>query len=925
MRIVIRFPLPGTWSRRLLLALPALGVLSAEAAAKNMLANSSFEVGIDHKYAVGRWYENGLPSMSLDETTKVHGAVSLKVPFSIISFRKQGPFGIELRGGSPVMVEKGKTYTFSASIKTDVADVDAALAISPIRPFEYRGHDIKREKITLGRQYTPEGFRFPWKRDSITFTADKSGEVFWVITVSSKHHGTLWVDALQFEEGPARAYAPALDLEVGLFDRTIGHIHDAGAAPRVELRAYNDSGAEKSRPARLRVLNDGGTVVSEQTIDVGAAAQSGTSRQITLDTGGANGIFIAELTLPDAPGYLQDTSFTVLPKPRRIAPEESAFGAYITPSEEALKILSRAGFHWTATLTSAERMANWGTVETSKGRYAWQDDDVELFRRYGFEILMNLEGWNFPGWAKGLSIQERTQAFANYVEAIVGHYRGKVRYFTFADELHNKIPGSHMLGSRAATWANPEEYAKWHAVAFAAAKRANKDSRIVLNTEPGGFGPDKLFRYLSPKMVDVLAANYYPYPNTVRDLKKVATNAGISSFWAPGVAINTWPLYYRYERPLSPGSAQYLENLSKTLVRTFANGADVFFHYSATYVGNTNVYSIFEHDSSLETGGAQFASLAWLLDGFKQSRRVPMARAGRIETYRFDRRDGRTVFALWSQLQSAKQRLIFKQPIRNVEIFDRMTTLVAQSGKEGLSALPLGEESRFLVVPTAEADQVGAAIAMAGFHAAELPKADKVESAGRYALLSQAVGKEGKKQIARSLWYKAPDDGWVEVLGLNAESSGQTATLTDGGLLLRFRYAWDGRAGHLVVGSLPSDLFWGERFWRSMPDRGKTSWQEGRIADDNMAGRMVGAKNGSPPPNAGLSPVAYAIKGANGLTLAIETEGEQPSPRFPMPGGWDIYVWRGEGPDRTLGIWRYVHGDKPRERDFQVRLRIVPG
>jgi hypothetical protein len=75
-----------------------------------------------------------------------------------------------------------------------------------------------------------------------------------------------------------------------------------------------------------------------------------------------------------------------------------------------------------------------------------------------------------------------------------------------------------------------------------------------------------------------------------------------------------------------------------------------------------------------------------------------MARAGRIETYRFDRRDGKTVFALWSQLQSAKQRLNFKQPIRNVEIFDRMTTLVAQSGKEGLSALPLGEQSRFLVV-----------------------------------------------------------------------------------------------------------------------------------------------------------------------------------------------------------------------------------
>ncbi len=48
-------------------------------------------------------------------------------------------------------------------------------------------------------------------------------------------------------------------------------------------------------------------------------------------------------------------------------PEQSSFGAYITPSEEGVRIFARAGFHWTATLTSAEYLANWGAVEPKKG------------------------------------------------------------------------------------------------------------------------------------------------------------------------------------------------------------------------------------------------------------------------------------------------------------------------------------------------------------------------------------------------------------------------------------------------------------------------------------------------------------------------------------------------------------------------------
>ncbi len=86
---------------------------------------------------------------------------------------------------------------------------------------------------------------------------------------------------------------------------------------------------------------------------------------------------------------------------------------------------------------------------------------------------------------------------------------------------------------------------------------------------------------------------------------------------------------------------------------------------------------------------------------------------------------------------------------------------------------------------------------------------------------------------------------------------------------------------------------------------------------------MIKAKAAPPPRKPGLAPTAYAIEGARGFGLAIETAGEQPNPRHAMPGAWDLYVWRGEGSERKIGVWRYVHGGTPRERDIKVRLRVM--
>lgn len=904
----------------------ACSALSHPAAARNLLANSSFEIGPDHRYAIGRWYMQGLPNTSVDEKTKVHGRVSLRVPFSRKGYNRLNIFGIELRAGVGTPVEKGKKYTFSVYLKADVADPNASLEIHPRPPYEHRGRAIARQKIKMGRKYTPQGWEFPWRRFSITFTAKKTEDVFWSVHVDSKQRGTLWADAVQFEEGELRDYAPLDDFEVGLMDRVLGHIHDVGKTPQFDLIVANTSGNPLSRRARVRVLSDTGKIVSEQNLVLKAGPRERRTEKISLDVKKSNGFFVAELAMPDLPGgYHQDTVFSILPKPREMKATESAFGTYATPSEEGLRILARAGFRWTATLTSAEILANWGLVESRKGKYAWRDEELELFRKHGFEIMMNLEGWAYPRWAEKLSIEERTRDFARYVEASTRHHRGKIRYFNFADEIHNKVPGSHMLGRRAATWKNAKEYAAWHEVAYAAAKRGNPDSVIVLNTEPGGYGPDHMFKYLSPKSVDILAANYYPYPDRIKYLKRSADSAGVSTLWAPGVAINTWPTYFRNKRPMNEGSGRYLDRLARTLIQTFANGADVFFHYDATYVGNTNVYSIYEHDSSLETGGAQFAALAWLIDGFKQARKVPMVRSTKLDTYRFDRRDGNTVFAIWSTLEGDGQKLTFKAPLTGVRLYDRWTNEISTGSGEGLEKLALGAGVRFLIVPSAQADSIERTLSISRYTVSALPDAKSVQRAGPYALLTEEVGKKNARKERIQFWYEDPNSGWTELLSRDIGKDGPAVRLDDNGLVMDFSGPWDGKSGHMRMGGLPRDTFWGARFWRSMPGRNGPVWQSGRIADEKLSGRVLGADAAKTVPSMKLAPTAYALEAVQGFTMAVETSGEQPSLRFSTPGAWDIYVWKGEENARSMAFWRFFHAGKPHTRDTVVRLRVIPG
>ena len=156
-------------------------------------------------------------------------------------------------------------------------------------------------------------------------------------------------------------------------------------------------------------------------------------------------------------------------------------------------------------------------------------------------------------------------------------------------------------------------------------------------------------------------------------------------------------------------------------------------------------------------------------------------------------------------------------------------------------------------------------LGFARFQAAALPHADKAEHAGRYALLTRTEQHGRQRDTRWSLWFDQKDEGLVELWSRNVEPGGPSAALDANGLTLHFHYAWNGQAGHLIVGGFPSDQFWGAHFRRSMPEKGGLVWQEGRIADDNLDGRVTKAKSAAAPPTMGLAPIAYAIQSPSGF------------------------------------------------------------
>ncbi len=881
-------------ARSVAVAVSLFGVAATDAAAENLIPNGSFEAGIDYRLAVGRWFDGGLPSAKLDKTTRVHGSVSFKIPYSRTMNTASGAVaGTSVWGALPVPVKRGRQYTFSLYAKSDRPG-PGRIMLTGNAHTDYRVTPSAAKEIRLTRE---------WRRVSITFTAKKDELMYWSVAAQSREPGHLWLDAVQFAAGRLREFTVAAPVEAALTSTRLGRIFAPTEPVEMTIGIRNDGAAAATASYRLSIFDFYGEKLRDERISKQVPAQTTMAVPVTL-TQNRRGLFRAVLRREGAADPESELHFSVLPPPRPVKQEDGAFGAYLTIAPEPLQIARRMGFSSIAMLTSNRGMSYWDAVESRRGEFNWFDKEIDMARAAGFDLMFNLEPCRTPRWAKKMTRDERRAAWSNYVTAMVRHYKDRVKLWTIGDEVADLRKKSYKRNC----WDTAAEYADWHRRGHRAIKSVDPTAKVVLNAWPG-FMQD-LFKTLDPATVDIAGVNAFHVPdNYLPQARREIDAAGIKGRWTPGIGFGIEPFYRRLIakhrlKNVNDDSWRALNNeIARAVVRTFALGFDRFYQYTATYVGNTNKYSWFEADSGLQPSGVQFAALAWFLDGFERATEVATGqRERRWLAHRVDRKDGKTIFVIWGN-DSPDQAVRLALPSADgMVLYDHFTNPVPLSAAKTGVDVKFGREPVFLEVPRSLAGDVETAVQRAVYRLNRLPMAKSASRKGRYAVLEGVEDGLYRHRPNISLWYQSQRHGWVEILRQRASTYPGRYEATENG----FRVAWsipaDTGAFFLGLGKLPSDLIDGATYERRLPGTKGVRRLSGKVEIAGKRG-VEAIESQSPPADDRL--VDYVFTMENGLKIVVDGHGNEAAQDFPQwrllqRGETDVflhrYFRRGEAP-----------------------------
>lgn len=883
-----------TFARRIVVALSTFTAVISGAQAENLIPNSSFEAGIDYRLAVGRWLVDGLPSASLDKTTRIHGSVSLKIPFSRTANTPGDQYaGISVWSALPVRVRKGRQYTFSVYAKSDRPG-PGRIMVTRSAPTDSKGDPVAADPIQLTRE---------WRRVSMSFVAKQDDLLYWMVSKPSRKPGHLWLDAVQLAEGGVRKFAVASPVEAALTSDRLGRIFSPSEPVSLAIGMRNDGTSAATASYRLAIYDFYGRKLRDDPISKELPAGATVTVPVSL-TQNRRGLFRAVLRRDGAREPESELHFSVLPPPRAVEPEDGAFGAYLTIAPEPLKIARRMGFRSIAMLTSNRAMNYWDLVERKRGQFTWFDKEIDMALATGFDLVFNLEPCRIPRWASKMTRDERRAAWANFVSEMVRHYKGRVKYWTIGDEVGDLRKKSY----KRKCWNTAAEYADWHRSGHRAIKSVDPSAKVVLNGWPG-FNAD-LFKALDPATVDIGGVNAFHLPDRyLPQARREFDAAGIKERWAPGIGFGIETFYRRLIaqhrlKNVHDDSWRALNiRLTKVVVRTFALGFNRFHQYTATYVGNTNKYSWFEADAGLKPTGTQFAALAWLLDGFEHAAEVATGQQERRwSAHRLDRKDGKTIFVLWGN-ESVDQSI--RLPLATFDglvLYDHFTNPIPVAATKAGVDLRFGREPVFLEVPRSAAAGVEAAMREAVYRIDRLPPAKSVTKAGRYAILEGLDDGLYRHRPNISLWYRSEKLGWVEVLRQRQSSyPGRYEAAKDG-----FRVTWRIPSGagsfFLEPGKFPADLVDGAAYVRRLPGKTGIRRETGQIV---IGGKRSSDGDKPEPPTGGATPVDYVFAMRNGLKVVVDAQSDGSATAFPQwrllqRGKRDVflhkYYRRGEAP-----------------------------
>lgn len=683
-------------------------VIDAEPPRKgNVLENSSFELGLSRGWSIlGLLPDEQRAAVAEDDAH--HGG-------NCVGLRFDGG-GSETLTGRFRTLRPYQTHTLSAWVRATGGTAWVHLALeNGYVPGDGSPHRIEtRTELTAGQ----------WTRVHATGVTVPGPENAYAVRISAggAQAGSVLVDAVQLEEGESTAYQPCAVLEAGLSPASPTGISGWDEPLRYEMRLVNDSAVQKTVVLRIEVSDFWGRVVETN-------AQS-----INLEPGSA---VFAEERPPKARGSLRvrvwvdarenfedEITLTVVPAPRYPGLHgDSRFGQHVRLEPWQLGVAKRLGAGWIR-LHDASTHLSWDSVEPEPGKWVWADAEVDMVRESGLEILAVLG--RAPAWAVtdadgshpsrgGWLYPTELDAWERYVEAVVGHFRGRVDHW----EIWNE-PWGFGVG-------DGTKYAELAKRAYRAAKRGNPECHVIGFCTWGGareFNNAALaggvmdmcdsvsWHYYSPLGVDAYARG-----RSVWDALAIEA-AGKPVWMTEGMGGYTysWHSYLvdavddPYSRkPLAPKfrAEEAAVSGATAIANILATGSEKTFWYWSPWEGSGSIrpdrYTWFEYDGQMKPHAAMLAVSAYFLDGTRT--------AGRIEgedglvACLFER-DGEAGAVVWDQRGEPSSLKIVHDERLHIELFDLMGNPVATD----LDAVAVGREPFYAIGDGMSAEQLAEAI-----------------------------------------------------------------------------------------------------------------------------------------------------------------------------------------------------------------------
>ena len=721
-------------TRLAVLGLPLMPFFLTPACGRNLLANSSFEVG---SWGWNRWMDcsgaRGYQgSKGVAEYLGVgdcpSGATFLRVP------NKEG-FLLE---SDFVRVSPFSDYAVSFYAKCEGGG-DMTLAVAVISGFPGKDSASNSGEIAGRFDITSE-----WRRFSATGKLGVEGSRVNGFSVrfegGSPAPGVICIDAVQLEQGVLTEYGPGTPVEVagalaGWEETT--HLYFTDEPVEVVIKCWNSR--KDDLVLALRVFDLFGSEVLGREVPVVFGYRENVDVRVRLDVAKTGAFRLVISTMQGAGPACNsgEVIFGVVPRPagHGRSDEKSFVGFQGNPGLGGdgfkLKQIRKVGVKWFRALDFVSPFG-WHPAEPEKGTYLWPDEEArELLDaklsvlptqlrqpRWASSAPEDVEGWDFAVYPP-----RDYDEFGDFVGRAVGRYKGKIDYWEVGNEPYSSV-----------FWrGTPEEYVKYVKTAYLAAKAANPECKIVggvcgFRPQPRSF-MERAFRAGLLDYLDILSFHDYGTRTNEdaglgrrldgiralmnkygRDLPMWNSEGGLRSRGFSAEVCGSDDLGTAHvESDLSPVGAA--AGLIKTYAVTMGHGVTKYFyyfayshsHYGGEYPNNVEWLEGYQGPMVERNGIPKPLMVAQavflhLLDRARpvESFVTDLGAARRVNAHLFES-DGRPVAVVWGDnILSGNYRVSLPLKSRQVKVLGLMGNEVASRQREG-STLDVSEIPVYLV------------------------------------------------------------------------------------------------------------------------------------------------------------------------------------------------------------------------------------